>query len=84
MWGHSHEFDKDNNWDVIEKFAERIGNREEIWYATNIEVYEYVEAYRSLIVSLDGERVYNPTGCTIYFEDSNNVFYIKPGEMIRI
>ncbi|MBQ4559648.1 MAG: polysaccharide deacetylase family protein [Tyzzerella sp.] len=84
LWGHSHEFAKDNNWDVIEKFAECIGNREEIWYATNIEVYEYVEAYRNLIMSMDGKRVYNPTGCTVCFENGDTVFCVKPGEIIRI
>lgn len=25
LWGHSYEFDNDNNWEVIEKFAEYIG-----------------------------------------------------------
>ena len=36
VWGHSYEFPKDNNWNVIEEFCEKIGNRADIWYATNI------------------------------------------------
>ena len=35
LWGHSYEFPRDNNWNVIEEFASYIGGREdEIWYAT--------------------------------------------------
>ena len=42
LWGHSYEFDENDNRDVIEKFAEFVGGRDDIWYATNIEIYDYV------------------------------------------
>ena len=45
LWGHSYEFDNDNNWKVIEEFAKYAGNHSDIWYATNIEIYKYVKAY---------------------------------------
>ncbi len=38
LWGHSYEFDNDNTWDRIEEFAKKIGNREDVWYATNGEI----------------------------------------------
>ena len=38
------EFDNNDNWNVIEEFAKKIGNREDIWYATNIEIYDYVNS----------------------------------------
>ena len=38
IWGHSYEFDVDNNWEVIEAFCEFISNREDIFYGTNSEV----------------------------------------------
>ena len=37
VWGHSFEFDRNDNWSVIEEFSEMIGHRDDIWYATNIE-----------------------------------------------
>ena len=67
LWGHSYEFDNDNNWNVIEEFARKIGNREDVWYATNIEIYDYIEAYKNLKISLEGESVYNPSGQTVWF-----------------
>lgn len=82
LWGHSYEFERDDNWDVIEQFASYVGGREDIWYATNLEIYEYVEAYRRLENSMDGTRIYNPTLKEIFFETANEISSIKPGETI--
>jgi hypothetical protein len=37
LWGHSYEFDVDNNWQVIEDFCRLMAGREDIFYATNAE-----------------------------------------------
>ena len=66
LWGHSFEFDRNNNWDVIEEFAEFVGNREDIWYATNGEIYDYVFAYDLLRFNAEGNRCYNPSAVDVY------------------
>ena len=83
LWGHSYEFDEyhDNNWDLIERFLEFIGNREDIWYATNIEIYDYIQAFKSLQFSATCDRVYNPTCTKVWFETDNGIVSIEPGEM---
>jgi len=35
LWGHSYEFEVDNNWQVIEDFCRLVSSREDIYYATN-------------------------------------------------
>ena len=82
LWGHSYEFEDHDNWNVIEEFAEYIGGREEIWYATNIEIYDYIAAYNQLIFSMDGTKVYNPTCTELYFETKSAVYSVKPGETL--
>lgn len=67
VWGHSFEFDKNNNWNVIEEFAEYIGGREGIWYATNGEIYEYVKAFERLRFSVTGTFIHNPSAIDVYF-----------------
>lgn len=81
VWGHAFEFERDNNWEIIEEFAEYIGKREEIWYATNIEVYDYVQAYNQLVFSANGTKVYNPTVYDIYFEKAQVLYCVKPNEV---
>ena len=83
LWGHSYEFDLDNNWERIEKFFELIGGREDIWYATNIEIYDYIKAYESLIFSADGSLCHNPTCITLWLSDGKKNYEVTPGNTIE-
>ena len=84
LWGHSYEFDNDNNWEVIEKFAEAIGGREDIWYATNGEIYAYTKAFDSLRWSADGKLVHNPSGTDVYLFVNKKERLVKSGETIKL
>lgn len=84
IWGHSYEFDRNNNWEHIEEICKRLAGNDEIWYATNIEIYDYVEAYKSLIYSANGCKIYNPTLYTIWIDVDHKLYSIKSGETICI
>ena len=84
LWGHSYEFERDNNWQLIEDFCAYMGNRKEIWYATNIEIREYVEAYQRLVFSTDSSVVYNPSAIDVYFSWNWVVHCVKAGKQLRI
>ena len=84
LWGHSYEFDNKDNWDVIETFCEKMGGREDIWYATNMEIYEYMTAGRSIVASVDGTRLYNPAAMTLYLETEKGNVLLRPGETKQI
>jgi hypothetical protein len=80
MWGHSHNFDSENNWDIIEEFAKKMSGQQDIWYATNIELVKYIKAVRSLQFSTVRDRVYNPTDIRVWFHVDGNVESVGPGE----
>lgn len=82
LWGHSYEFDNHNNWAVIEQFSEKMGGNPEIWYATNIEIYDYVHAYKRLIFSSDMHMVYNPTATELFFLLDKKAYSVKPSEKL--
>ena len=82
LWGHSYEFERDDNWEVIEEFAEYIGKREDIWYATNIEIYDYMKAFEQLIFSADGRQAWNPTAIDLYLKYNGLNYCIKSNETI--
>ncbi|MGN1053465.1 MAG: polysaccharide deacetylase family protein [Candidatus Scatosoma sp.] len=84
LWGHSFEFDRNNNWYVIENFAEYMGNREDIWYATNGEIYHYVQAYDSLRTSVEGDLCFNPSGLDVYLCYGGKNIKIPAGETVRL
>ena len=66
VWGHSYEFDRDDNLSVIENFCEYMSGRDDIWYATNIEIADYMKAARGLIYSVDGTHIYNPYATDVW------------------
>ena len=84
LWGHSFEFDRNHNWDRFEKICEALGNKEETWYATNIEIYDYVSAYHSLVFSADDTMVYNPTLIKVWFYADDKIYCVEPGQTLKI
>lgn len=84
LWGHSYEFDFGNCWEIIEEFTADVAARDDIWYATNIEVYDYVQAYKQLIFDADMTKVYNPTALELFFEYDGKKLSVKAGETKRL
>ncbi len=84
LWGHSYEFEGNDNWEVIERFAEYMGGREDIWYATNIELFEYIEDFKRLSFSVDMTRIKNPTARTLYFRLDGKEYALASGEEIVV
>lgn len=85
IWGHAYEFDTDNNWELIEEICEKLtAAKNDIWFATNIEIYDYVTAYKRLIYSADGSLVYNPTLITLWLDNGGKLYTVKPGETVEI
>lgn len=84
LWGHSYEFDDNGNWEIIEKFAEYAGGHEHIWYATNIEIYDYVKAYERLQTSYDKKIVHNPSSIDVWFDIKGEGYCVKAGETLKI
>lgn len=81
IWGHAHEFPLDNNWDMMERFCEKAAkDADKIWFATNIEIVDYVNAMRRLIFALDGTSCFNPSGISVWVTDNkDNTYEIRPG-----
>lgn len=39
LWGHSYEFDTDDNWELLEAICEKIAGHPDVFYGTNKEVF---------------------------------------------
>lgn len=83
IWGHSYEFDNDNNWELIEDVCDRLSqNSKDIWFATNGEICDYINAYKNLVFSLDGERCFNPSYMGVWLEIRGKIYRIGAGEEV--
>lgn len=85
VWGHSYEFEGDKNWDMMETFLAYMEEHgENIWFATNIEIYDYCTAYKKLEYTADASKVYNPSALTVWFKREGQVYKVEPLQTLTI
>jgi hypothetical protein len=84
VWGHSYEFNGDNNWELIEGFCEYAGGRDDIWYATNMEIVDYMNAFHQLKFSASQEFVYNPSSISVWLSVDQSMVEVKGGSQTHL
>ncbi|MDQ1914161.1 polysaccharide deacetylase family protein [Paenibacillus sp. GD4] len=84
VWGHSYEFENDGNWDLIDRFGERVGSRDDIWYATNAQIVEYAHAIGRLRFSVDGRLIHNPSASSVWVSAEGDCVEIPAGQVVRL
>ena len=84
IWGHSFEFERENTWPLMEQLAEKLHGAQDIWYATNGQIADYLTALRSTRESADGKRLYNPSAQPIWFVADGKVRVAEPGKLCEI
>ena len=84
LWGHSYEFERDDNWKIIEKFSKKIENKSDIWYATNIEIVDYLDAASRVQVAVDGTFAYNPNAKSVWIEVDKKSIELKGGKTTEL
>ena len=61
-----------------------MGCRDDIWYATNIQIVDYVNACRQVIASADGKTLHNPTCIDVWADINGKTVCIKAGETVKV
>lgn len=85
VWGHSYEFTNQNNWELMEDFCKLVGGRDDIWYATNIEIVDYLDAAKRLQYTADCSHVYNPSAASVWIcVNDTNFIELKGGTMTEL
>lgn len=84
IWGHSFEFDnsKEFSWDYIERICKKLSGLKNVWYATNIEIYDYIQAQRSLQVAADESIIHNPSALDVWINKDKEPILIKGGQTL--
>ena len=84
VWGHSFEFNDEDTWDVMENFCKYISAQSDIWFATNIEIYNYMKAVEALEFSVERTIVHNPSAISVWIDVNDKIVEIKGGETVRL
>lgn len=85
VWGHAFELERDNAWGMMEEFCRKMGGRDDIWYCTNIEYVDYMEAFKRLQFACDNSFVYNPSAMDVYIRvDMKDIVCIPGGKQVYL
>lgn len=84
VWGHAYEFPKDDQWGMIEEFCRTVGGKSDVWYATNIEIVDYLNAVKALRFSAAGSIVYNPSAISVWITADGQAVEIPSGQTIKL
>lgn len=75
VWGHTYEFEPTREpentakvrWDDIDRLCAMFADRDAVWAATNIEIYDYATAMNKVVIDYDKNTIQNPTDEDLYF-----------------
>lgn len=86
IWGHSFEFPRvDGAWEAMEEFCKRAEDKKEsFWFATNIQIHDYITALKALKFSADRRSVYNPTAIDVWISVDGTPVKIDAGKTINL
>lgn len=80
IWGHSWEMGSDQKkWEEAEKFLKLLANKPTIYYTKQIDVVDYISAFRNLKFSVDKNIVFNPSTINVCFKINNTVYTVAAG-----
>lgn len=84
VWGHSYEFDTDNNWEIIDQAGELLRENDTIWHATNAEIIAYRQVLERLRFSVDRSIVHNPSAMDAWISVEGKPVKISAGQVIHL
>jgi hypothetical protein len=88
IWGHAYEFDNEASpvkWEQFEEMLASLAARSyDIWFATNIEIYDYIKATQAIRISADGKMLYNPTDTDVWVSNGAENVKIPAAQSVVI
>ena len=77
VWAHSYEYAKDRS--EIERSFAPLAGKPDVWYSTDIELYDYEDARKRLIIAANRKSVYNPSALTVTVSLDGTLCDAAPG-----
>ena len=87
IWGHAYELEENtvnNNWTYMEDLCKMFSEDEDVWFASNIDIVNYINAVRSLRFSADCKMIYNPSAQDVWVAVDRVPLRVEKGKLIHI
>jgi len=84
VWGHSYECEERKDWDAVTRVFKPMSGKNDIWYCTNIELFDYEAARNRLVIAANRGSAHNPSGTPVTVSCDGKLVEIPGGKTIRL
>lgn len=84
IWGHGFEFHDRNDWEGLERIFKPLSGHADVWYCTNIELFDYEDARRRVVISANRRIAYNPSALTVWLKADGRLVELRGGESVAL
>lgn len=84
VWGHSYEFADADEAHTLEALFQPVAGFADVWYCTNIALFDYEAARQRLVVAANKRSVYNPSALAVTIKIDNTLRDIPAGATLAL
>jgi Predicted xylanase/chitin deacetylase len=84
VWGHGFEFQKRDDWAGLERIYKPLSGKPDVWYCTNIELFDYEEARRRIVIAANLASAHNPSALTVTLKVDGRFVNVPAGATVRL
>lgn len=85
VWGHSYEFARPTDrWAEMEKRFKPLAGHSDVWYCTNIELFDYEAGRQRMVVAANKKTAHNPSGLAVTLKVDDRTIEVGPGATVSL
>ena len=84
VWGHSYEFADRKDWDALPRLFKPLAGKPDVWYCTNIELFDYHAARQRLVIAANRRTAFNPSALAVTLKADGRLVDVPPGATVDL
>jgi peptidoglycan/xylan/chitin deacetylase (PgdA/CDA1 family) len=84
IWGHGYEFPRKNDWAGLERIYKPLSGKPDVWYCTNIQLFDYEEARKRIVIAANLASAYNPSAVSVTLSVDRNLVDVPAGATVKL
>ncbi len=85
IWGHSYEFARPaDRWAELDTLFKPLAGHADVWYCTNIELFDYQSARECIVIAANRRTAYNPSAIAVTLIADGKLIDVLPGKVVSL
>ncbi len=84
IWGHAYEFEQCKDWPALQRIFQPLAGHADVWYCTNIELFDYEDARKRIVIAANRKTVFNPSALPVTLNIDGQLRDIPAGQTVPL